>query len=82
MDNETRYIVNVSVLITSVTHDLDPPQLYHIIISHQKHKKYGLCFDDHSRMDNNIRYIVNVSVLMTSATHDPYPPQLYDGNIS
>jgi hypothetical protein len=28
MDNETKYIVNVIVLITSATHDLDPSQLY------------------------------------------------------
>jgi len=76
------YIVNVSVLITSVTHDPYPPQLYHITISHQKHKEYGLCSDDRSQMDKKTTYIVNVSVLITSATHNPYPQQLYDGNIS
>jgi hypothetical protein len=32
--DKTRYIVNVSVLITIVTHDPNPPQLYHITISH------------------------------------------------
>jgi hypothetical protein len=56
------YIVNVSVLITNVTHDPDPPQLYHIIISHYKCTKYGLCSDDRSHMDNKTRYIVNVNV--------------------
>ncbi len=76
------YIVNISVLITNVTHDPNPPQLYHIIISHHKFKKYGFCSNDHSHMDKKTKYIVKVSVLITSATHDPYPPQLYDGNIS